>query len=405
MIYKEQSSYKDHTKRILNKMKDVKKWQYDFILETLGLFLSIKGRLNFLQLARFGSRSEQHYRNQFNQPFDFLSFNKELVFEHAGKQLTIAFDPSYVSKSGKATPGLGYFWSGVAGKTKWGLEISGIAAIDIDNHTAFHLEAIQTPNDLSSKSLVDHYTNVLITRKESLLSISKYIVADAYFSKYNFVSKLSSHGFQTVSRLRDDADLKYLYKGKPKTGRGRPKKHDGKMDYQNLKKHDMNLVEKDQTKKIYQAIVFSKSLKRDINLVIVYTTNKKGKWKHKLYFSTDLKLSPQTLLKYYQTRFQIEFTFRDAKQHTGLNHCQARSEKKLHNHFNMALTSVNIAKITHWMSIPKDQRQEFSMANIKTVYHNQLMINRFFSVFAIKPYLAKNKRKIEKLLFYGARAA
>lgn len=404
MILKEQSNYKDHTKRLLDKMKDVKKWQYDFLQETLGLFLSIKGRLNFLQLARFGRRSEQHYRNQFNQSFDFMTFNKELVLTHASDHLTIAFDPSYISKSGKATAGLGYFWSGVANKTKWGLEISGIAAIDLENHTAFHLEAVQTPSDLSCSSLLEHYANVLIKNKGHLLDLSKYVVADAYFSKCNFVSKLSDNGFDLVSRLRDDADLKYLYKSKPKATRGRPKKYDGKMNYQDLKQDQVTAIEKNEKHKVYQAIVYSKALKRKINLVIVYTKNKAA-WKHKLFFSTDLKLTAQKLLHYYKTRFQIEFTFRDAKQHTGLNHCQARSEKKLYSHFNMALTAVNIAKITHWMTIPKEQRQEFSLADIKTVYHNQLLLNRFFSVFAIKPNLTKNKEKIHKLLYYGARAA
>ena len=142
--------------------------------------------------------------------------------------------------------------------------------------------------------------------------------------------------------------------------------------------------------KIYQAIVFSKSLKRKINLVIVYT-NKKGKWNHKLYFCTDLELSAEMVLKYYRTRFQIEFTFRDAKQHTGLNHCQARNENKLHFHFNSSLTAVNIAKVTHWMSVPKALRGAFSMADIKTMYHNDLLLNRFFDVFGIRPNLTKNK--------------
>lgn len=404
MIFKEQSSYKDYTKILLNKMEGVKKWQYDFILETLGLFLSIKGRLNFLQLGRFGSRSEQHYRNQFNQSFDFLTFNKELVSQHAGKHLTIAFDPSYVNKSGKATAGLGYFWSGVAGKAKWGLEISGIAAIDIDNHTAFHLEAVQTPNDLNSQSLLDHYRAVLIARKEILLPISKYVVADAYFSKNSFVYGLCSNGFEIVSRLRDDANLQYIYKETPRTGKGRPRKYDGKIRYQSLNQKHCTLLEENSNQKIYHAIVFSKALKRKINLVIVYN-RKKGQWKHKLYFSTDLQLKAQKVLQYYQTRFQIEFTFRDAKQHAGLNHCQARSEKKLHFHFNMALTTVNIAKITHWIHIPKKQREAFSMADIKTLYSNQLLLNRFFSVFAIRPNLTKNKQKIKQLLYYGARAA
>ncbi|MGB0884750.1 MAG: transposase, partial [Flavobacteriales bacterium] len=144
--------------------------------------------------------------------------------------------------------------------------------------------------------------------------------------------------------------------------------------------------------------------KRDINLVVAYT-KKKGKWKHKLYFSTDLELSAERLLEYYQTRFQIEFTFRDAKQHTGLNHCQARSENKLHFHFNTSLTAINIAKITHWMSIEKDKRPPFSMANIKTLYNNQLLLERVFSMFAIKPNMKKNKEKIQKLLLYGTHAA
>jgi len=404
MIFKEESSYKDHTKRVLNKMKGVNKWQYDFIIEILGLFLSIKGRLNFIGLSRYANHGEQHFRNQFSKPFDFLSFNKEMVLEHASKHLTIAFDPRYVNKSGKSTPGLGYFWSGVAGKTKWGLEISGIAAIDIDNHTAFDIEAVQTPNDLQSQSLVSHYAEVLTQRKQTLQCLSKYVVVDAYFSKYNFVSKLFNNNFETVSRLRDDADLQYIYKGEHKKDRGRPKKYDGKVDYKNLKEQHITIIEKNHKNKIYQAIVFSKSLKRDINLVIVYT-NKKDKWSHKLYFSTDLELSAELLLKYYQTRFQIEFIFRDAKQHTGLNHCQARSKNKLHSHFNTALTAVNIAKITHWIPIPKKQREAFSMADIKTVYHNELLLKRFFSVFGIRPDLAKNKKKIEQLLYYGARAA
>lgn len=404
MIIKGQTSYKYHIKKALGKMQGINKWQYYFILEIFGLFLSVKGRLNFLQLSRYSNHNEQRYRNQFSKPFDFLSFNKELVLEHGGKDLTIAFDPSYVSKSGKATSGVGYYWSGVAGKTKWGLEISGIAAIDIDNHTAFHLEAIQTPNNLKNESLLEHYANTIIQRKKELLCISKYVVADAYFSKHGFISTLSSNGFETVSRLRNDADLKYLYKDEQKKGKGRPKKYDGKINYNDLKESYFTKVERNSKRKIYHAIVFSKSLKRKINLVIVFT-NKKGKWNHKLYFCTDLEIDPATVLRYYQTRFQIEFTFRDAKQHTGLNHCQARSENKLYFHFNTALTTINLAKITHWIPIQKKLRGPFSMANIKTMYHNELLLNRFFSVFGIRRNLTKNKEKFKELLYYGARAA
>jgi len=51
MIIKGQTDYKYHIKKALNKMQNVNKWQYDFILEIYLLFLSIKGRINFLQFG------------------------------------------------------------------------------------------------------------------------------------------------------------------------------------------------------------------------------------------------------------------------------------------------------------------------------------------------------------------
>ena len=45
------------------------------------------------------------------------------------------------------------------------------------------------------------------------------------------------------------------------------------------------------------------------------------------------------------------------------------------------------------------------MAGIKTIHHNELILNRFFNVFGIKPNLYKNKEKIKEILYYGARAA
>ena len=51
MIIKGQTDYKYHIKKALFKMQKVNKWQFDFILEIFLLFLSIKGKLNFLQLG------------------------------------------------------------------------------------------------------------------------------------------------------------------------------------------------------------------------------------------------------------------------------------------------------------------------------------------------------------------
>lgn len=196
------------------------KSRINFLVSIFYLFLGIKGRMNFLQFSRYGKFDEKTYRNNFQQNFDFLQFNQILLDNESTKVCAIAFDPSYISKSGKQTPGVGRFWSGVAGASKWGLEFCGIAALDKEKHTAYHLDSFQTIEVKEQESLVDFYARKLIERKNSLLSISNYIVADAYFSKENFVSTMTNNDFEVISRLRDDADLLYLYKENSVQGEG-----------------------------------------------------------------------------------------------------------------------------------------------------------------------------------------
>ena len=404
MTFSEKSSCKDIVKSVLKKMQGINQPQYKFITEVFGLFLSIQGRLNFLQFSRYGKLCEQSYRNGFAKDFDFLSFNINLLEEYKNKNLIIALDPSYISKSGENTLGVGYFWSGVAGTSKWGLEITGIAAVDIDANSAYHLEAVQTPSSTpEGDTLVNHYTNILIDSKLQLLSVSKYIVADAYFSKYKFVAPLNENGFEVISRLRNDSDLRYLYTGNQKGGRGRPKKYDGKIRFDDLNNLYFSFLKIDEVNKSFQGVVYSKSLKKNINLVGILST-RKGKQSHKLYFSTDLSMSANEVLRMYRSRFQIEFLFRDAKQFTGLDNCQARAKEKLHFHWNTSLSSINLAKIAHWES-KEDDKLPFSMSDVKVFYHNRLLLDRFIVKFGIRPNKPKNKKIIRELLDYGKIAA
>ena len=99
------------------------------------------------------------------------------------------------------------------------------------------------------------------------------------------------------------------------------------------------------------------------------------------------------MLKYYRAKFQIEFTYRDGKQHMAMDNCQARSKNKIHFHINASLTAVNIAKITHWLSIDQSERKAFSMSHIKDLYHNQLLIERFLIEFGINPNTKKKKNQ------------
>jgi len=75
----------------------------NFMLEVLLLYLIIPGRINFLQLGQYGHFGEQCYRKQFGRKFDWLPFNTSLIESLIGNRGSIAFDPSYISKSGKCT--------------------------------------------------------------------------------------------------------------------------------------------------------------------------------------------------------------------------------------------------------------------------------------------------------------
>lgn len=374
MTTKGSSLYNSLIMSVLSKISPINKWKQVFLCETLTLFLTIKGRINFLQLERYGKYSEQRYRQQFQKSFDFLGFNSELVKEHGSGDYIIAIDPSFIPKSGKKTPGIGYFWSGQAGQAKRGLEMLGMAAIDVHNHTGLHLDAIQTlPQQHPDKSLAQIYADAFTQHSQKLWELSRVLVADAWFTKKCFVDAVGGAGFYFVGRMRDDANLRYVHNGPQKPGRGRPKKYDGKVDHLHIDTQHFHPVELNDATLATTAVVYSVSLERNIRVVRVPF----GKT-HKLYFSTDIEMEATTIVKYYRLRFQIEFIYRDAKQFTGLENCQARSENKLNFHFNMALTATNLAKAAHWLNIPKKKRGAFSMADVKTVNHNALLLDRFF---------------------------
>jgi len=139
-------------------------------------------------MSRYSDFNEGTFHNNYAKDLDFFEFNHHLIEEYGSSERICAFDPSYISKSGKCTPGLGYFWSGCAGRNKWGLEIGGFAAIDIINNTAMHLIADQTLADKEHSNLLAYYAALVRFRAEDLQKVSNYLACDAYFSRAPFVN-------------------------------------------------------------------------------------------------------------------------------------------------------------------------------------------------------------------------
>jgi len=396
---------------VLNAIKNAKiqlnKSRKNFMLEIFMLYLSIPGRINFLQMGRYSHHGEQRFRRQFEEKFDFFGFNSALCKPFCGSRTAMAIDASFIHKSGKHTPGIGYFWSGCAGKSLRGLEVLSLSLIDSDSRMSYHLNATQTPpvsclhdNNLT---LPDWYAAVVKCYIKQILILTNYLVADAFFSKKRFVNEILNSGLHLVCRLRDDADLLYLNRQEMSRKRGRPAKYNGKIDPKNLDPTYFQEVKNNRGINAKSAVVYSKSLQREI-LLVVEEFVIHGKTTYRLLFSTDVNQAPIDVIDIYHTRFQMEFGFRDAKQATGLEHSQARSINKLDFHFNAALSAVNIAKIMQLND--KDTRElPFSIKNCKILFSNAMMLSLFFDKFGKIPNTAKNQDYIKELLYFGIRAA
>ena len=394
---------------ILQQMPRTGKWQRQFLLHLFVLWLSIRGRHNFANLARYGSYGEGAYRNNFAKTFDWLSFNRRLCQQALSADVALAFDPSYLAKSGKHTEGVAKYWSGCAGQVKHGLEISGIAAIDLETSTALHLVAFQTLERAAEQTLLDYYAEGIIQHEEELKKISKHIIADAYFSKAPFVQKLTKAGFELVSRLRTDARLRYLYTGPTKEGKGRPRQYDGFVEARQLRMDIFSECGRDEQGKwiAYTAVVNIPSWKREARVVVIHQLeNTTGKViSHRIFVSTDTELSGERVLVIYPSRFQQEFLYRDAKQELGLEHCQAYSAAKIDFHVNAALSIGSLAKVAHHLNYQDHVDKPFSIADVKTEYVNEHQALRILSMCNIDVNLPIIRKLMPKFRNYGKRRA
>jgi hypothetical protein len=61
----------------------------------------------------------------------------------------------------------------------------------------------------------------------------RYVVADAFYSKFKWVNGVMGLGLHAIGKLRTDANLKVLYTGAQKP-KGRRRQYEGKLDYADL---------------------------------------------------------------------------------------------------------------------------------------------------------------------------
>lgn len=320
----------------------------------------------------------------------------------------LAGDEVVVTKAGKTTFGLDRFFSGVLQKAVPGVAFFSLALISTTTRRAFPLRLEQVVRTEAEKAAAKAKAAAKKTKQpatkrkpgrpkgsqtkpKSELSLSPelqrietmlqaqlqliagrvpvvYLALDGHFGNSPTLQMVRGCGLHLISKLRSDAALYFPYDG-PYQGRGPRRKYGAKLDVDTIAEQFLRQrhVEDGVETCLYQAEVLHKEFAQPLNVVVLVKTNLKTQARaHVLLFSSDLGLAYDKLVEDYSLRFQIEFTFRDAKQHWGLEDFMNVTATGVSNAANLSLLMVSLSTV-----LVRDAREsdpQCSVLDLKACY-------------------------------------
>jgi hypothetical protein len=388
-------------------------WQRQFLGELFQVLLRMRGRVNFTNMARYSAFCEQTFRRHFQKAFRWVALNLTILRlrRHPREPLIGVFDCTFVPKSGTESYGLDRFFSSAAGRPERGQEVSILGVVATESREAFGIDATQTPAGLSGStssekdsskeySSVDFYVEQIKDLHDPLAEIGvSYWIGDGFYAKRKVFRAITEMNGDLITRLRSDSNLRYLYTGPRKTGPGRPKLYDGKINWDCPRQIENRFEEigrlPDRTHvEIWTTVANSPHFKRNLRLVLLRNLQT---GRTLLLCSTNTEQAAEEVVKYYRLRYQIEFVIRDAKQHTGLTHCQARSQEKIDFHLNMSVAGVNLLRLMAG-------RAECSLRTYRRLAYNRFLTGRLFSQLGLSGEWSLSDREVQSVLETGQMA-
>ena len=211
----------------------------------------------------------------------------------------------------------------------------------------------------------------------------QYLLLDGAFGDNNSLQMARMCGLYLISKLRVDSALYFPYEGK-QNKRGRKRKYGGKVDYKKIPKEHLKSSKVDPEKKIRtdvsQMTMLHKEFGQSLNVVIIVKTNiVTGESKHVILFSSDPDLSYEKLVDYYSLRFQIEFTFREAKQYWGLEDFMNIKEQQINNAANLAMFMVLFSKVL--LKRLRHRHPDWSVLDLKAHFRSLRYVLEILKVF------------------------
>ena len=115
----------------IQQVTKITKPQLKFFVWLIERWWMLPVRYHFLNLSRYGGYPDRAIREQFARPLPFVSLFEALYCSLQQKECIVAFDPTFVPKSGKQTPGVYQFWNGSHQRAEKGLEAGALAIMDV----------------------------------------------------------------------------------------------------------------------------------------------------------------------------------------------------------------------------------------------------------------------------------
>ena len=212
-----------------------------------------------------------------------------------------------------------------------------------------------------------------------------YLLLDGHFGTSAALQMAQQCGLHLISKLRSDAALSAPYDG-PYQGRGPRRKYGAKLHYAALpaKYLQQTTVEGAIETRIYQAELRHTDFPQPLNVVIIAKLNRTTQKRAQvILFSSDLTLGWATLIDYYGLRFQIEFTFRDAKQYWGLDDFMTVTTTGVTNAANLSLFMVNLSAVL--LTRFREQDPQCSVLDLKAFYRGSKYVTELIKLLPEAP--------------------
>ena len=380
--------------------------------------LVMPGDITQLGISRWADKGGSYRTIQrfFHSEIDWLQVNWLFFCNYlsrAGDVYLLVGDETVLKKAGKQTFGIDCFFSSLADKTVPSVAFFGLSLVNVRTRRAYTLTAEQVVRSDAEKeeakkrkrerkakaapdapkkkrgrpkgsknknkaevALSPELARILAWAQKVCALVGKkiplrYFVLDGHFGNHPAYQMTRQLNLRLISKMRYNAALHYLPTEEEKQAQPRLVYGERvKYDTLPLTYRVSDVEEGDYRNEVYQIPCRHKDFAEVLNIVILKKTHlATGRSSHVILFSSDRSLEALTLVDYYTLRFQIEFEFRDAKQHFGLSDFRAVSEVAVKNSVGLAFFMGNLSG--HLLKSLRERFPEAGISDLKSYYRGR----------------------------------